>query len=211
MKLSVTVKGLQNLRKDLEIRTKKEKRALDIAIRVEGFRRLKELREAIRRGDPSGAPYAARLSKIAQRTKSGRMRKNQVPLYRLARMLRYEVDYKTGLSGAGEMSFSFGFKQTGRRKLPGFYQKLVRLHQQGEDTFYTGSRTELGKRFARIGGKLKKKGDPDARYFFLRKETGRRIRLPERAIVGPYWERNRMDAIRNVRRNFRLKLAGHRI
>lgn len=211
MQLSMTVKGISKLYKDLDIYDKRAKKALDVAIRVEGFRRLKELREAIRKGDPSGAPYAAQLSKIARRTKRGALRKNQVPLYRLARLLRYEVNYDTGLNGAGQMTFSFGFKRTGPRRINSFYRKLVRLHQEGEDVFYTGSRTELGRRFARIGGKLKKKGDPDAIYFFLRKETGRKMHLPERQIIGPYDDETRGQALRNIRRNFQLKMAGERI
>lgn len=205
--VKATIKGAEKLYRDIGIENKKQKRALHTAIKVEGFNRLKEMREAIRAGKPGGHPYADQLSKIARRTKRGTLKKNQVPLYRLARLLRYHAEY----DGHGNLKVSFGFKRTGPRRLNSYYQRLVQLHQAGEDVFYTGSRTELGRRFARIGGKLKKKGDSDAQYFFLRKETGRKIHLPGRQIVKPYWADKKDDAVRNIRRNFRRKLAGHRI
>jgi hypothetical protein len=206
MLLKAEIKGLRNLYNDLNIHTKKAQRALQTAIKVEGFRRLKELREAVRSGDPGGRPYAHQLSRIARHTKSGALKKNQVPLYRLARLLRYNVEYRDG-----DIKFNFGFVTKTQASLSSSYKELLIKHQEGLDVLYKGSRTELGKRFARIGGKLKKKGDPDAKFFFLRKTTGRTIHLPERDIINPYYDDKRADMLRNIRHNFRLKMAGNRI
>lgn len=204
--LKMTVRGISKLQKDLKVETKRQKKALDVALKVEGFRLLRQLRDDIRQGRPGGQAYAAELSKIAGRTKTGRMRKNQMPLYRIARMLRYNASYKNGA-----LQFSFGFLSSGRRPIQTSYKEMLIKHQEGIDVLYRGSRTELGKRFARIGGKLKKKGDPDAKYFFLRKTTGRRIDLPKRPVIDPFWDANKGEAITNIRRNFRLKLQGVRI
>jgi hypothetical protein len=208
MQLNMTTRGLNKLYRDLGAYTKRERKALNTAIKVEGFRRLRQLREDIKAGHPGGKPYAAELSKIAGRTKTGRLRKNQAPLYRLARLLRYRVEYRNG-----DLQFAFGFLSRGRGGLGGRYKGLIKKHQEGIDVLYSGSRRDLGRRLARIGGKLKKKGDPDAKYFFLRKSTRRRgsIPLPARPMVEPYEKSHQADIIRSIRRNFLLKLGGQRI
>ena len=206
MLIKADIRGVRKLWKELNIHTKKQRRALETAIKVEGFRQLKRLREEVRKGTPAGKAYAAQLSGIARRTKTGRLKKNQVPLYRLARLLRYDVHYANG-----ELQFRFGFVKRGRASLGGTYKELLLKHQEGLDVLYGGSRTELGRRLARIGGKLKKKGDPDARFFFLRKETGRRIKLPERDIIDTFYGAYRPEMIKNIRANFKLKMAGKRI
>jgi len=206
LQLNTTVKGVRKLQKDLGAETKRQKKALETAVRVEAFRLLRQLRDDIRAGNPGGRPYPTALSKIASRTKAGRLRRNRMPLYRVARMVRYNANYANG-----KLQVSFGFPKTNVRPIPSSYKQLLIKHQEGFDVLYGGSRTELGRRFARIGGKLKKKGDPDAKYFFLRKTTGRDIRLPARPIIDPFWEYNRESAVKNISRNFRLKMKGVRI
>ena len=209
--LKMTVRGIEKLRKDLAIEGERNRKALDTAIKVEGYKRLRELRDDIKAGRSGGAAFAA-LSEIAKRTKTGRMKKNPVPLYRIARMLRYNVRYTTGLTGIGGISFSFGFISHGRRPIQSTYKQMLIKHDEGIDVLYSkDGRTALGRRLARIGGKLKKKGDPDAKYFFLRKTTGRRIKLPSRQLTEPYWSANRESALASIRRNFRLKMQGKRI
>lgn len=204
--LKMTVRGSRKLYRDLKAENRRQQRALNLAIKVEGYRQLRQLREAIKSGRPNGLPYRWPLSHIARRTKTGLFKKNQIPLYRLARLLRYNAEYRNG-----EIHFSFGFMNTNRSALSGTWKDILIKHQEGVDVLYGGSRTELGIRFARIGARLKKKGDPDAKFFFLKKTTGRRIKLPDRAIVPPYWQANRAEAIVNIRRNFAAKLAGRRI
>jgi len=192
------------MQKDLDADTKEKKKALETAIKVEGFRQLKLLREQIRTGAPGGQPYADRLSKIAGRTKAGRLRKNQAPLYMLARLLRYNVDYANG-----ELSFRFGFVR-GNDAIGGSWKKLLQKAQAGASMLYSGSRTELGRQLARIGGRLKKKGDPDAKYFFLRKETGR-AQVPARPMIAPFWNQYRDEALANIQANWARKLRGEQI
>ena len=85
--LKITVRGIEKLRKDLAIEGERNRKALDTAIKVEGYKRLRQLRDDIKAGRSGGVSFAA-LSEIAKRTKAGRMKKNPVPLYRIARMLR---------------------------------------------------------------------------------------------------------------------------
>jgi hypothetical protein len=202
--LKTEIKGIRKLQRDLGAESKRQKKALNTAIKVEAFRQLRQLRDQIKKGVPGGHPYAAQLSEIAKRTKTGRLRKNQAPLYRLARLLRYQVEYKNGA-----LQIAFAFIKS--RAMTGSWKKLVLRHTEGTDTLYSGSRTELGQRLARIGGRLKKKGDPDAKFFFLRKTTGRRIELPRRPMVDPYWKANKDSARKNIALNFKRKLAGKRI
>lgn len=206
--ISVDVHGLTELRKKVGAYDAASKRALDIAIKNEAVELLKELRGQVRQGTPGGHPYAAILSKLARRTKRGALRKSQVPLSRLARLLRYNIDYSSGA-----LKITFGFVTEGPKRLAGYWQDLLRKHQEGVDVLYTHSRTELGIRMARIGARLKKDGDADARYFFLRKSTGRArgFRLPERPIIDPFWAEQRVDAMASIREKFRRKLAGERI
>ncbi len=211
MRLAYTIKGIRQLQKDLEADTREKKKALETAIKVEGFRQLRLLREQIRAGEPGARPYAAKLSRIAAHTKAGRLRKNQAPLYKLARLLRYVVTYENGA-----LSFRFGFVSGGGGAFQtGFWKRLIIKHQASAEVnfseiLYSGSRSELGRRLARIGGRLKKKGDPDAKFFFLRRETGR-VKLPARPIIAPFWDRYQDEAAANIQANWARKLRGERI
>lgn len=205
MRLNYAITGIRKLQQDIGADTAAKKKALETAIKVEGMRQLKLLREQIRSGDPGGKPYADKLSKIAARTKSGRLRKNQAPLYRLARLLRYHVSY-----AGGEISFRFGFISGGGKSIGSSWKKLIAKHGEGADILYGKSRSELGRRLAQIGGRLKKKGDPDAKYFFLRTETGS-AGLPRRPIIAPFWDRYEGEAAANIQANWARKLRGERI
>ena len=206
MEIKATIRGLKNLEKAIGADDKKSKRALKTAIQVEGFSRLKLLRSEMKAGKPGGKAFEA-LSEIARRTKTGRLKKNQIPLYRLAKLLRYNVD----IDRKGDIKLSFGFVNTRRQALSSSYKSLLIKHQEGTDVLYSGSRTELGQKLARIGGRLKKKGDPDAQYFFLRKTTGRKIDLPERGIIDPFYIAYQGQMWKNIGRNYRKKMRGERI
>jgi hypothetical protein len=215
IEITTQVTGITELRKAVGAYDADSKKALDTSIKVEGYRLLGVLRDQVRRGIPGGHPYSAVLSHIAMRTKSGRMRKNPFPLSRLAKLLRYNVDYSDGA-----LSVSFGYISRGPNNLSESWKSLIRKHQAGVDVLYSGSRTELGIRMARIGGRLKKAGDPDARYFFLRRYAGRsrgfgvenlNIKIPSRPMIDPFWNEQRANALRNIRENFRRKMRGERI
>ncbi len=167
---------------------------------------MRRLRDDLKAGRPGGKPLQ-KLSEIARRTKTGRLKKNQTPLYRLAKLLRYNVTYFQG-----DLQMYFGFVGTRRRRLENSWKQLLLAHEQGTDVLYSKSRTLLGRRLARIGGRLKKKGDPDAKFFFLRKNTGRRaFGTPQRSMIDAHWQAHQNEAQRNISRNFRRKMAGQHI
>jgi hypothetical protein len=206
LSLKPSIKGIRQLQRALGAESAAQKRALNAAIKVEGFNRLRELRDQIVRGIPGGHPYAAQLSEIARRTRRGRLRKNQMPLYRLARILRYQVEMKNG-----DLQLSFGFVSQGPRKISGSWKRLLLKHHEGVSVLYGKSRTQLGIELANIGARLEKQGDPDARFFFLRRATGRNIRLPKRPTVDPFYQAKRQPMLESIRANYRRKLAGERI
>jgi len=110
------------------------------------------------------------------------------------------------------MSFDIGFVNPKMETRS--WKQLVDLHQTGgaSAVLYSGSRTLLGQRMARIGGRLKKSGDPDAKFFFLRRTTGRKsMMIPPRPEMQPFWEANKTQAEQNIIVNFHRKMAGERI
>lgn len=204
--IEAKITGLKRLYDAVGAYDKQSRKALKTAVQVEGFKRLRQLRDEMKAGKPGGKAFKP-LGHLAGRTKTGALKKNQVPLYRLTRLLRYRVDYDS----SGNFSLSFGFVNTNKARLSNSYKELLIKHQEGIEVLYTKSRSELGRRFARIGGKLKKKGDPDARFFFLKKTTGKKIDLPERGIIDPFYRANQNAIWRNIRSNFQKKMRGERI
>lgn len=206
IKITPVIRGAAQLEKSLRAESKRQKRALNTAIKVEGFQRLKKLREEVKQGRPGGSAYRHPLSELAQRTKTGRKKKNTTPLSKVAKLLRYKTTTRDG-----SLQLSFGFTDGNKKPLKNSWKKLLIKHQQGTDVLYQKSRSELGRAFARIGGRLKKRGDPDAQYFFLKKSTGRKLDIPERPIIEPFWARYDKAAKQNIARNFRRKMRGERI
>ncbi len=209
IELTTALQGAENIVRRVKNAREAAHKAQDVAVRVEAFRLYRKLRHEVIMGTPGGRPYNdPELSKIAAYTAGGRLKKNQTPLARLSRLLRYDVPRGRGL---GDIEVRFGFIDSWRQKL-GASGRAVALRQQtGGQVFLKGSRDEFAKRLARIGARLKKRGDPNARFFFLRKSTGDSMSLPGRDIVNTYWKANRQEALIRIRENFRRKLRGERI
>jgi hypothetical protein len=208
IELQATLQGAEDMARRIESARQRAVKAKQTAIKVEAFRLLKKLRAEVRQGTPGGKPYDnPKLSAIASYTKSGRLKKNTTPLARLAKLLRYKV------SGDNLQNFAveFGFTDTARSRLSRSYKQILIANQQGAEVLYSGSRTELGARLARIGGKLKKKGNADARLFFLRKSGRNTMKLPSRDIINTHWQANQQEAVRNIQKNFQAKMRGERI
>ena len=202
-----TVKDLKRIQVDLL-------KAENTAVRVEGFRLMKQLRQEIRQGAPGGKRFAA-LSQIRRTMGSVyrghfRLRGNN-PLFRLARAIGYEVNDGTPFS----LTIGFVGKASSRS-----WRMLALKHQQGfsesADAPYfryhnisirdylvqEGSRVDR----ARFGGKKTRRRN----VFFLRKST-QMLRTPARPIIDPFWAAHRAEAARNIRQNFIRKMKGERI
>ncbi len=202
MDLTVTIKGLGKVQKVIERQQKGWQKALRATLKVEGYRLRDKLKKEIRAGAPGGVPLAP-LSEIARRTKTGRLRKNQAPLARLAVGVRYKVVSENPENPV----LSVG--ATASRS----WQKIARSAAAGggiPPLVGDSDRDANRKALAAIGAKLRKKGDPASRFFFLRYHR-EAYHLPPRPAMENFWKRHRSEAERNIARNLVRKLRGERI
>lgn len=211
--IDAVLKGTKKLRRDLVKEAAKDERALNTAMKVEGFALMKSMRREIRHGAPGGRRFAP-ISRIAARSRAQRLKgtseikkfgavgttaaAKKRPLRRLANMVRYSVRRKR------RFEVAVGFPED---KLSKSWVRIARFQQEG-GTFPLSE--ELRRHIRAVGIILKKRRDPAWKYFFLQKST-RRFRVPSRPIVDPFWRKHGHDAWVNIRRNFRRKVAGQRI
>lgn len=203
--IQTSVKGYAEVIRALNDLDSAKRKAAATAIQVEVYRLYRELKSDVRAGNPGGSSLQA-LSMIARRTKAGRVRKNIAPLNRLAKLIRYNIE-----SSQDGVKSQFGFADTRSKALTGTWKSLIIQHAEGSRLSFSG-RTELGIRLARIGGKLKKRGEPDAQFFFLRKRTlPGEVDLPTREIIQRFWSAHQDEARVRIVDNFERKLRGERI
>jgi hypothetical protein len=227
--ISAVWKNVAEVRRGLEKEAKQQKKDLQTAVKIEGYRLRKLMAEQIRKAAPGGHSFRT-LSEIARRTgarnvrgekdlrqfgQSGflsRARNARQALRRLALGVRYQVRQTP------DFQMHIGF--TGPRVSKSF-KRLAVKHQQG---FTSEVTEEMRRMFARRGAALKgkwKRGkgrsggwehvqDPAAKYFFLKKSTTR-LKTPARPIIAPFWQKYEGEARRNIRENFRRKRLGERI
>uniref|UniRef100_A0A6M3KZI7 Uncharacterized protein n=1 Tax=viral metagenome TaxID=1070528 RepID=A0A6M3KZI7_9ZZZZ len=188
--LQATIKGLSTIHKDLKVKEKQYGKALDISVRVEGFRLMKVLKQEIREGHPGGQSFAP-LSVIARRFKKG----DEKALKRLAIAIRYNIERNPDIS----MHIGWTGPKVSKR-----WKALADMHQRG---FVTQVTEEILKMLL---GRAKATSEPDKRYFFIRKST-RFFRTPPRPIIDPFWAKHGNEARKNIQNNFRMKMAGKRI
>lgn len=183
-------------------------KAEDTAVRVEGYRAMRVLKAEIRRGAPGGRRFAP-LSTLARRSGRNPLRlKPDRPLYGLAQAVGYESNKRSPIT------LKVGFVG---RPSSDTWRKLALLHQRGftfgagsrEGTRHTGMDERKRSFFRYVGGALSERAQ-NRRHLFLRKAT-RTFRTPARPIIDPFWAAHRNEAARNIRDNFRRKMAGERI
>jgi hypothetical protein len=192
--IQITLNGAKNLAKWLDDTGQRSRRALSTALKIEGFRLMRVLKEEVRRGAPGGQPFAP-LSYIAQWR--GRRGGRDKPLARFATVVRYAAD-------AEEVRIGFLNPARGRAKLSKRWLNLARMHQEG---FWHDMRPSTRKALPAIG----QRAPAEIRqYFHLRKST-RRFHTPARPVVVPFWRAHQAEALSNIRANFRRKIAGDRI
>lgn len=183
--------GVKALKQYLLKAGKTENKALQTAIKVQGFKLRKRLQQAIRQGAPGGEKFAP-LTFI--RRKTGRTTK---PMRRLALAVRYRV--------ADKDPFDFRIGWTG----PGVSKKWKYLAETLQAGF-TKRVTEKQRRFFRqLGGQMTKRSKI-RKYLFLKKTTTH-MTTPARPILDPFWRVHEDRSWREIKKNYRRKLAGKRI
>lgn len=211
--ITATVKGLSKLQKAVKAESKRQNKALERAIRVEGYRIRKEMKEEMRAGAPGGQRFAP-LSFIARRA-SARPRPNN-PLtaktdpwgighggYSMANAIRY------GVKSRSPFSLAIGWTDAdvaGRYKLSESWKRLARIHQKG----FTRGVTEFQRRWLANRGAALGTIEGGRTPFFLKKST-RYFHTPARPVIDPYWRKHKGESLRNIRSNFLRKLKGERI
>ena len=190
--ISATVKGAATLKRDIKKEEKRARKALNLAVRVEGFRLMRLLKKEIRDQAPGGQKFAP-LSVIARR----RMHRGRnQPLRRLALGVRYHVPKWDPVV----MRIGWVGPRVSRR-----WKVLAEMLQAGFDTRVTGG---VRKYLARYGTEMRSKKDRP--YFYLKKTT-RILKTPARPIIDPFWRRYEKESRFNIQYNFRKKMAGKRI
>lgn len=89
LQAGVTIKGTRKVSRWLEAKKAESEKAMNTALRVEGFRLKNLMQREIRAGAPGGRPFAP-LTYIARRARSDK-RPGRSPLEALSKGVRYEV------------------------------------------------------------------------------------------------------------------------
>lgn len=200
--LKVTVRGLKNVQRDMKVEGARQKKALELAIRIEGYRLRKQLQKEIKAGAPGGKKFAP-LSFLAMWRTGRRRRSGFNRLGRLGSVVRYDVN-------KNPFSMKIGF--VGPKVSP----KMKRLAVKHQEGFSSGI-TATQRKAIRFRGIKRKEIEGDlpggmgvARFHFLKKST-RSFKTPASPIIEPFWNMHEKEAWPNIRRNFKLKMQGKRI
>ena len=196
--LNVTVRGLTKLKKDLKVESKRQRKALTTAVKVEAFRLRGEMKKEIRKGAPGGKAFAPLtfLSRRWHEKGHSRLRPNK-PLSAMARGVHYHVkdgnplDVRVGFTGP---RLSNSWKRIAKKQQEGFTDGMGDFRRR----YFIHTAHRLGKR---AGGR---------KYLFIRKST-KTFETPARSIVEPSWDAHKTEALVNIRKNFRRKMRGKRI
>lgn len=191
IKFSPVIRGATDLTRRLKSEGRRQEKALETAIKVEGFRLRKTLARQIRQGDPGGAEFAP-LSMI-QRKRARRKK----PLAPLAKAVRYHIE-----RDRGGLVMHIGW--TG----PRVSKSWKRIAEKQQEGFERDIKPALRRYLVGYGGEMgRSKFRP---YFFLRRAT-RTFQTPARPIMEPFWDQQERRSRRNITLNFRKKLRGERI
>ncbi len=190
MKINVKLNGLSHIQKQLKADRKNEIKALETAIKVEGYRLRKVMKKEIRSSAPGGQSFAP-ISMIARR-----LSKSTRPLRKLANAVRYQVT-------KSPFSMAVGFSGP---QLSKSWRRIALSQQEGGTFPISASRRGY---LASRGGSLGKRSAA-RKYFFLLKST-KNLTVPARPIVAPFWAAHEESAWGHIRGNYRRKLRGERI
>ena len=194
-------RNLAEIKRDLDKWDSKRRPVAETAIKVELYRLRKRMQTDLRQGGIAGQQFAP-LRVVSRGTRASKK-----PLAALAGagVIFYNVEKQGDTT-----HMSVGFDGPRSTKA---WRRIAHRVQEGGDVdanmHIFGS--TLKKLWRRIGGDYKKgRGKNVAKYYFLRKET-EKLQVPERKIVEPFWDANKVEAEKNILSNFQRKMRGERI
>lgn len=190
IKITPIVRGADTLEKSLRAESRRQKKALSTAVKVEGYRLRKQLIRDLRAGDPGGREFAD-LSMIQRK----RQRRKK-PLAPLAKAVRYHIPSQDPI----EMKIGWTGPQVSKS-----WKRIAQKHQTGFEVDVTEGRRRY---LARYGGSMhRSKFKP---FFFIRSDT-QKFTIPARPILEPFWDAHQAGSRRRIAENYRKKLRGERI
>ena len=195
MKLTSTIRGLKKLDKVLKTESRRQEKLLETAVKVEGFRLMRQLKKEIREGSPGGRKFKGLTFLSRAWGGKGRLRPDK-PLRALAIAVRYLVNYRP---------FSMQIGWVGPR-VSKSWKRIAEHQQEG----FTRPVTKSRRAYFLSTGKALGKRSMAKKYMFLRKGTTR-FETPARPIMDPFWRAERRRAFLNIRENYIKKLKGERI
>jgi len=191
--ITATLKGFKGFSQRLSAEQKKEEKALEIAIKVEGFQLRKTLQKEIRAGSPGGQRFDDQT--FISRFVGGKRRQNK-PLRRLAIAVRYKIDRKPfGMAIGWPDTVSKSWRRIAKKQQEGFTQTVT-------NRMKTWMRSYLGKE-SKVPKKYK-------RYFMVKNAT-KIFTTPARPIIAPFWSKYQHATWRNIKRNWSRKARGKSI
>jgi hypothetical protein len=197
------IKNLKEFQRSLEQAEKARIKAAQTAVKVEGFRLSKVLKQEIKAGAPGGRPFSP-LSAIASMRRYG-AGKRKPALFRMAVPVRYRVQYE-----GNNMTVQIGYVDPSKgARISKSWVRLAQLHQAGGKLPVT---EDMRKALAAIGARMKKRkiNRSKANVFFL-KPTTTQVDIPARPIIDPFWDAHKAEAEHNIALNFYRKMRGERI
>jgi len=194
--LNVITKGFAGLERTLKTEGKRQEKAMNTAIKVEGFRLMRLLKKQIQAGAPGGQKFEPLTYLARSFGGAGRLRPNK-PLRRLAVAVRYFVKDQSPF----DMRIGWVGPRTSKS-----WKRIAEMQQEG----FESGMTEKRRRFFMFKGAAMSKRSAVRKYLFIRKTTTR-FKTSPRPILDPFWRAEKDRAWRNIRRNYKLKLQGERI
>jgi hypothetical protein len=199
------IKGIQNLHRALAAETARQRKAVNNAVRIEGFRLRGLLKKELASGKPGGQQLIP-LREIGtvqtgemrniRRPASGRRPKTR-PLANLRHGIFYDIkpghDFQIAVGWVGSQSSTT-------------MKRLATIHQEG---FKGGMKDNVRRFLAKEGVALPEKSRK-RKYYFIRKETKTFV-TPARPIMVPFWAKYRAISWNNIRNNYARKLRGEYI
>lgn len=205
---SFTLKGAKKVSSWIDQQEKNVKKAHETAVKVEAYRLMYLLRSEIKKGAPGGKRFddLTYLARRMQRKVRGsgtwiRQSPNRKPLVRLATAVRYNVTRQP-------FSVAVGFVQPGgsANQISNTWRRIAKEQQAGFSRNVTQAQRDA---FAKRGAELGTVEGGNTPFFL--KKTTKTMRTPGREIVKPFWQKHQAAAKRNIRSNFKQKMAGRRI
>ncbi len=192
--IQIAIKGVSKTLNNLQKNQKKAIKAHEIAVKKEAFTLRTKLKKELSEGEIAGEKLTE-LRHVSKRAK--RSWRRIKPLSRMSKSVRYLVEKHNG-----DFAVTVGWT----KNISATWRKIAHKQQEGKDISLT---PHLRNFFAELGNKV---SDQDKRkeYFYF-KEEKRKLEIPSRPVIAPFWEKNKAQARLNIKKNFKRKMKGYRI